>query len=259
MHKTLLAGFALVFAGASYAQTAGVVTLTANRTTSQGSFAPVLTWSTSPAARSCQASGGWSGSKSVAGTQTLPVISANTSYTLTCTWGTGSATVNWVPPTKNSDGTTLTNLARFKVVYGTSSSSLSQSVYVDDITRRSTTLSSLAPGPWYFAVRAVNTSNRESINSNVASKTVAGASAAKTVAISVTPSGLRTVSTNVWDYRRKENGVLARIGVVGQIALGKPCDPTFKVAQSHYAVNPADVTLYATPASTRLVTLCEMP
>jgi hypothetical protein len=166
--------------------------------------------------------------------------------------------VNWVPPTTNTDGSALTNLARFKVVYGTSASSLTRSVIVDDITRRSTTVSSLAPGPWYFAVRAVNTSNVESVNSNVASKTVAGASAARTVRITVTSPSLRTVSTNVWDYRRKDNGVLARVGVVGQIALGRPCDSTFKVAQSHYAVNRADVTLYATPVSTRLVVLCEV-
>lgn len=257
MHKTILAGLALLFAGASYAQTAGVVTLTANRTSSTGSFAPVLTWSTNPTARSCVASGGWSGTKSAAGTQTLAAITSSKSYTLTCTWGTGSATVNWTPPTTNSDGSALTNLARFKVVYGTSASSLTQSVIVDDITRRSTTLSSLAPGPWYFAVRAVNTSNVESANSNVASKTVAGATAAKTVNVTITASGLRTTSTNVWDYRRKPNGVLARVSVVGQIALGKPCDSSFKVAQSHYAVNRADVSLYATPVSTTLVAFCE--
>jgi hypothetical protein len=50
-------------AGAAQAQTAGVVTLTANRTSNVGSFAPVLTWSTNPVAQSCTASGGWSGTK----------------------------------------------------------------------------------------------------------------------------------------------------------------------------------------------------
>lgn len=173
-------------AGTAQAQTAGVVTLNANRTSNVGSFAPVLTWSTNPVARSCTASGGWTGAKAASGTQTLAAISASTNYTLTCTWSNGSANVTWTPPTTNNDGSPLTNLARFKVLYGTSSSSLSSSVIVDDITRRSATIDSLAPGTWYFAVRAVNTANMESGNSNVTSKAVAGASAARTLGITIT-------------------------------------------------------------------------
>ena len=56
------------------------------------------------------------------------------------------------------------------------------------MTRRSTTISSLTPGTWYFAVRAVNTSGTESANSNVTTKAVTGASAARTVAITITPT-----------------------------------------------------------------------
>ncbi len=262
MFKGILAwACALFFAGASYAQTAGVVTLKANQTTAQGSLVPVLTWSTNPVATSCQASGGWSGTKAASGTLTLPRISGSTNYTLTCTWGTGSATVNWTPPTANTDGSALTDLARFKVVYGTSASSLTRTAVVDDPTRRQTTISSLAPATWYFAVRAVKSNGVESINSNVASKAVKGATAAKTVSISITsPTGtLRTVSTNVWDVVRRADGGYARIGVVGQIALGRACDATFKAAVSHYAVSRSYVTLYrnVTPKSTQLVALCE--
>ena len=65
--------------------------------------------------------------------------------------------MTWVAPTTNTDGSALTNLAGFKVYYGTSSTSLSSSTTVDDMTRRSATISSLTPGTWYFAVRAVNT------------------------------------------------------------------------------------------------------
>ena len=96
-------------AGAAQGQTAGVVTLTANRTSNVGSFAPVLTWSTNPVAQSCTASGGWSGTKAASGSQTQATIGASTNYTLTCTWGSGSATVNWTPPTANTDGSVLTN------------------------------------------------------------------------------------------------------------------------------------------------------
>jgi hypothetical protein len=261
----LLLTLFLIGASAAQAQTAGVVTLTANKTTSTGSFAPVLAWSTNPVAQSCTASGGWSGARAASGSQTQATISANTNYTLTCTWGAGTATVSWTPPTKNVDGSTLTNLAHYKVVYGTSSSTLTNSVTVDDITRTSTTVSSLSPGTWYFAVRAVNTANAESANSNVTSKSVAGAQAAKTVAITVTAAtptpppatGYVTVSTNVWDVRRRSDGVWARIGVVGQIALGKPCSTSFKVGDNHYLVNRSDVKLTLRPKSYQLVAYCE--
>ena len=250
-------------ASAANAQTAGVVTLNANSTSATGSLTPVLTWSTNPVAQSCTASGGWSGTKAASGTQTLATITASATYTLTCTWGAGSANVTWTAPTTNVNGTPLTNLAKFKVYYGTSSSALNSSVTVDDITQRSATISSLSPGTWYFAVRAVNTSNTESANSNVATKVVSGAQAAKSVAITInaapppTTGSYVTISKNVWDVRKRSDGVWARIGVVGQIALGKPCSTSFKVGTHHYLVSRSDVTLTKTPASTQLVVYCE--
>src|SRR5690349_2784012 len=246
-------------AGAANAQTAGVVTLNANSTSATGSLTPVLTWSTNPVAQSCTASGGWSGTKAASGTQTLATITASANYTLTCTWGSGSANVTWTAPTTNVDGSALTNLAKFKIYYGTSTTALNSSVTVDDITRRSATVSSLSPGTWYFAVRAVNTAGTESSNSNVASKAVTGAQAAKTVSITINAapppptSNLVTISVNVWDVRKRSDGVWARIGVVGKIALGKPCSSSFKVGAHHYLVNRSDVTLTKTPASTQLV------
>ena len=126
------------------------------------------------------------GTKAASGTQTLPSINASTNYTLTCTWGTGSATVNWTAPTTNTDGTPLTNLAAFRVYYGTSSSSLTRVSEVNDISSSSTTISALTPATWYFKVRAVNASQIESADSNVSSKVVSGASAARTVAITIT-------------------------------------------------------------------------
>jgi hypothetical protein len=260
-----LLALSLFAAGAVHAQTAGVVTLQANQTSATGSLVPVLTWSTNPVAQSCTASGGWSGTKAASGTQTLASISASTNYTLTCTWGTGTTTVTWDAPTTNTDGSALTDLAGFKVYYGTSSTALTSSSTVDDMTRRSASISSLAPGTWYFAVRAYNTAQQESANSNVASKVVAGATAAKSVAITITAapppptSGYVTTSTNVWDVRQRTDGVWVRIGVVGQIALGRPCSTSFKVGANHYLVSKSYVTLTKTPASTQLVTYCKKP
>src|SRR5262245_54996315 len=115
----------LLLATLAQAQTAGTVSLSANRTSAQGSLTPVLTWSTSPVASSCRASGGWSGTKFASGTETLPTITTSQTYTLTCSWNGGaSATVNWSAPTTNTDGSRITNLTGYKVVFGTSSSAL---------------------------------------------------------------------------------------------------------------------------------------
>lgn len=261
MQKRLLglAAMVLVFTGVAQAQTAGVVTLTASPASGTGSVTPVLTWSTNPVATSCTASGGWSGTKAASGTQTLSAINANTNYTLTCTWGSGSAIVSWNAPTTNTDGTALTNLARFRVLYGPSSTNFTSSQTVDDPTARSTTINSLPAGNWYFTVKVVNTAGVESANSNVATKNVTGATAAKTVGVTVTAATplLTTKATNVWDVRRRSDGVWVRNAVVGIIALGKPCYTTFKVGSKHYLINRSDATrIHTTPISTNLVVNC---
>lgn len=259
MHKNLFAwACALLFVGAAHAQSAGVVNLSVTPTSGSGSVTPKLTWSTNPTAQSCQASGGWSGTKAASGTQTLSAISGSTNYTLTCTWGSGSAVVSWVAPTKNSDGSTLTDLASFKVLYGTSSTSFTRTASVTDPTRRSTTLSSLTPATWYFKVRTVNSKGVESNDSNVATKAVTGAKAAKTVSVTVgSSSGLTTKATNVWDMTRNSNGQWIRRSVIGYIPLGKPCYAQFGVSKLHYLINRADVTkMYGTPSSTNLVVNC---
>jgi hypothetical protein len=251
---------ALMFigAGTAQAQTAGVVSLSATPTSGTGSVTPRLTWSTTPAATSCTASGGWSGTKAASGAQTLTAITGSTNYTLTCSWGTGSATVTWAAPTQNTDGTSLTNLASYKVMYGTSSTSFTRTATISDPAARSTVLGSLSPATWYFKVRAVNSAGVESADSNVASKAVRAPTAAKTVSVSVTPtSGLTTKSTNVWDLQRRSDGVWVRRAVVAWIPLGKPCNPAIKVSDKHYGINSADVTKYwSTPASTQLVVNC---
>ena len=45
---------------------------------------------------------------------------------------TGSATLSWVPPTQNSDGSPLTNLASYRVYYGTSSGTYPNSMTVNN-------------------------------------------------------------------------------------------------------------------------------
>jgi len=85
---------------------------------------------------------------------------------------TGSATVNWVPPTTNTDGSALTDLASYRVIYGRAADALDQSVAVNNAGLTSYVVSNLSQGTWYFAVLAVNQGGSESDISNVASKVI---------------------------------------------------------------------------------------
>jgi hypothetical protein len=84
----------------------------------------------------------------------------------------GGATLSWTPPTQNTDGTSLTNLAGYRIAYGTSSTALTQTIQVSNPGLSSYTISNLSPGTYYFAVRAYTSSGTESGNSNVQTKTV---------------------------------------------------------------------------------------
>ena len=86
---------------------------------------------------------------------------------------TGTATVNWTPPLYNTDGSTLTDLAGYKIYYGTASNSLTQSIQVSNVGTASYTVSNLLNGTtWYFAVTAYNSSGAESALSTVTSKAI---------------------------------------------------------------------------------------
>ncbi len=86
---------------------------------------------------------------------------------------TGSATLAWVAPTTNSDGSTLTDLAGFRIYYGTASGTYTQSVTVNGPYTTNYTLSALPVGStYYLVVRAFDTSNNESAASAEVSKPI---------------------------------------------------------------------------------------
>jgi hypothetical protein len=87
-------------------------------------------------------------------------ITTNTMNTSNTTISNGSVTLSWDAPTTNSDGSPLSDLAGYKVYYGTSSGSYTNSVDVGNIAGAS--VSSLASGSWCFAVTAYDTSGNES-------------------------------------------------------------------------------------------------
>jgi hypothetical protein len=86
--------------------------------------------------------------------------------------GTGSATLDWSPPTENADGSPLTNLAGYYVHYGTSDASLTWTIDVADASAATYVVRGLSPGTYYFAVSAYNSLGLEGAWSNLASKTL---------------------------------------------------------------------------------------
>jgi len=94
-------------------------------------------------------------------------------FTITVTApANGSATLSWTPPTQNDDGSTLSDLAGYRIQYGTSSGALTQTIQVANPTVATYVVNGLASGTWFFAVRAYNAAGAESANSNIASKTI---------------------------------------------------------------------------------------
>ena len=86
--------------------------------------------------------------------------------------GGGVATLSWTPPTSNTDGSALTNLAGYVVMYGRSADNLSQAIEIDNASISTYVVDSLPTGTWYFAVVSVNSQGIWSQLSNVTSKTV---------------------------------------------------------------------------------------
>jgi hypothetical protein len=253
----LLALTLILAATVANAQTAGTITFTANPTSGTGSVVPRLSWSTSPVASSCTASGGWSGTKFASGTETLAAITSNRTYYLTCTWGNGTATINWTRPSTNTDGSPLTNLAGYNVLYGTSASALTNVRQINNPATTSTTISALQTGTWYFSVRAFNTSQVESNNSNTAQKTISSASAARSLTINVaSATTLRTTSTSVYDVLFQTGGPPALGRVVGTVPLGTTCNSKFPVNTNYFPVSTTRVSFSNTPRSASVVARC---
>jgi|KBSSwiStaDraftv2_1062776.scaffolds.fasta_scaffold00865_13 hypothetical protein len=82
---------------------------------------------------------------------------------------TGSATLDWTPPTENSDGSALTNLAGYTVYYGTSPDKLTESVKVSNPGLTAYTVTNLPAGTWYFAVTSYSAAGVESVRTGVIS------------------------------------------------------------------------------------------
>ncbi len=78
----------------------------------------------------------------------------------------------WVPPTQNSDGSPITNLAGYKIRYGTTSSEYTQTIALGNAGLTRYVVDNLASGTYYFAITAYNSLGTESALSAEIASTV---------------------------------------------------------------------------------------
>jgi hypothetical protein len=86
--------------------------------------------------------------------------------------GTGSVTLNWTAPTQNEDGSALTDLAGYRIYWGTTPGSYPNSVTVDNPGLTTYVVEGLVAGTYEFVATAFNTAGVESRYSSPATKTV---------------------------------------------------------------------------------------
>jgi hypothetical protein len=158
------------------------VSLTAAEPVVPAGDSVVLSWSSANTS-SCSASGGWSGSKASRGSATVGPLSQSTTFTLTCSGPGGNAvamlsvsvlgvvTLGWQAPTENVDGSSLTDLAGYRIYYGEFSRAYTDEVPVGNAgsTEYAVTLPS---GSYYFAMTAMDAEGNESGYSNEVVKIV---------------------------------------------------------------------------------------
>jgi hypothetical protein len=83
-----------------------------------------------------------------------------------------SVTLGWVAPTENSNGSLITDLAGYKIHYGTTSQDYTKVVAVSNPSLSRYVLDSLESGTYFFAITAYNSKGIESTLSGEISATL---------------------------------------------------------------------------------------
>jgi hypothetical protein len=86
---------------------------------------------------------------------------------------TGSATLNWTPPTEYTDNSPLIDLTGYKIYYGTTAGYYPNQIPITNPGLTSYVVENL-PGnaTYYFVITSIDGSGRESSYSNVVSRTI---------------------------------------------------------------------------------------
>jgi hypothetical protein len=86
--------------------------------------------------------------------------------------GTFSTTLNWTAPTKNDDGTDLTDLAGFKIYMGTTPGQYTHLATIDNPSVTMYLVENLSAGTYEFVATSYNTAGVESQYSGAATKSL---------------------------------------------------------------------------------------
>ena len=76
--------------------------------------------------------------------------------------GKGTALMSWTSPTDNTDNSTLTDLAGFKIYYGTFPGEYDKTITINNPGLSSYLVENLASSDWFFVMTAFNKSGIES-------------------------------------------------------------------------------------------------
>lgn len=234
-------------------------TFTVTPTSGTSPLTVTIAWNVSSfTGGTCAASGSWTGAKALSGSQTVSNIIANASYTLTCTRPIrGSAQLQWTAPTRNTDGSPLTNLSGYRLHYGTIATDLVNTVQIASPTTTTYTVGNLNAGTYHFGVRALASSGAESALSNIVSKVVAASAetraATRTVTITTPqpePPVLQVVDARVFNATPDYSLLAFRAGKqYGTVALGTRCDETKPVSGGWFPI-PSGSVRWASSART---------
>lgn len=174
-----------VSSSASQQTSANSAPLTLNFTATPENVAPggvsTLSWDARPAT-SCTAAGGWAGDQPVEGVYTVGPIDTTTSFELNCegagdrvhervTVRVADSMIRWRPPTRNVDGSPLTDLAGYVIHWGFESSNYTDSFRLESPSATEWTFA-LPPGNYYVAMTAFDSEGNVSTFSNEILKTI---------------------------------------------------------------------------------------
>ena len=84
---------------------------------------------------------------------------------------TGVVTLNWTPPTENTDGSSLVDLSGYTIYYGLAPDNMNNSISITNSGLTSYVVENLAANTtYYFSIIAINSQNAASDFSNIVSK-----------------------------------------------------------------------------------------
>ncbi len=152
------------------------VALVANPSVIGSGESTTLRWNSTHASR-CSADGAWSGTRATNGEIKVGPLQNQATFSLTCAGDGGNAMamisvavndsikLSWQAPSRNLDGTSIDDLAGYRIYYGRQSGEYSDSILIRQPDARGHALT-LPSGSYFFAMTALDAEGNESPFSN---------------------------------------------------------------------------------------------